>query len=285
MVDHLRGAYRVSIRRACATIRAGRTSYLYKSRRDGQATLRKRIREIAETRVRYGYRRIHVLLKREGWAVNAKRVHRLYKLEGLQMRHKPPRRRVTVKLRQDRASASGPNDIWAIDFMYDQLFDGTRIWVLTMVDQFSRLCPGLAVVRSATAMDVVDALDRAVAKYGCPRTIRVDQGSQFTARETDLWAYGKGVTLDFSRPGKPTDNSFIESFKARFRAECLNQHWFLDLDDAREKVEAWRRDYNMARPHSAIGDRPPIALLRALVACPEGSKTPASLTNTGPDPG
>ena len=194
------------------------------------------------------------------------------------MRHKPPRRRVTAKLREDRTSAAAPHQIWAMDWMHDQLFDGRRIWVLTVVDTYSRVCPALRVCRVANAAEVTAALDGAVRRYGVPGRIRVDQGCQFTSRELDLWAYARGVTLDFSRPGKPTDNAHAEAFNARFRAECLSQHWFLDLDDARTKVETWRVDYNEVRPHSAIGDRPPIALISALERLLGGDQKPESLT-------
>jgi putative transposase len=229
-------------------------------------------------RVRYGYRRICILLRREGWAVNAKRVYRLYKLEGLTMRHKPPRRRVAAMVRDDRRPATGPNQVWAMDWMYDQLFDGRRIWVLTVVDTWSRICPVLRVCRTATALEVTSALDEAVRRFGAPRVIRVDQGCQFTSRELDLWAYVKGVTLDFSRPGKPTDNAYAEAFNARVRAECLDQAWFLDLDDARRKVEDWRVEYNEVRPHSAIGDRPPMALLAKALDLSEAAAEPGPLT-------
>jgi putative transposase len=210
--------------------------------------------------MRYGYRRITVLLRREGWHVNVKRVHRLYRLKGMQMRLKPPRRRVMAK-RDDRSNATGPNQIWAMDWMHDELFDGRRLWVLTVVDTWSRICPVIRVCRSATAMDVIDALEQARRQHGLPTTIRVDQGSQFTSKELDLWAYANGVTLDFSRPGKPTDNAYVESFNATVRLECLGRHWFLELDDAREKVEEWRTEYNEVRPHSAIGDRTPLSLI------------------------
>ena len=224
-VDFVRTAFRVSVRRACRAVPAPRSTYHYRSRRPEQAFLRKRIRGIAETRVRHGYRRI-----------------------------------------------------WAMDWMYDQLFDGRRIWVLAVLDTWSRVCPVLWVCRTATAWEVTSALDRAVGRFGAPKVIRVDQGRQFTSRELDLWAYGHGVTLDFSRPGKPTDNAYIESFNARVRAECLNQSWFLDLDDARRKVEDWRVEYNEVRPHSAIGDRPPIALLCQALGPPEASPGAGILT-------
>jgi putative transposase len=229
-------------------------------------------------RVRYGYRRICVLLRREGWAVNAKRVYRLYKLEGLTMRHKPPRRRVAAMVRDDRTPATGPNQVWAMDWMYDQFFDGRRIWVLTVLDTWSWICPVLQICRTATALEVTSALDEAVRRLGAPRVIRVDQGCPFTSRELDLWAYVKGVTLDFSRPGKPTDNAYAEAFNARVRAECLDQAWFLDLDDARRKVEDWRVEYNEVRPHSAIDDRPPMALLAKALDPSEAAAEPGPLT-------
>jgi len=208
MIDFVRNAFRVSIRKACRAIPACRATYHYRSCRPEQAPLRKRIREIAETRMRYGYRRIHILLRREGWPVNVKRVHRLYKLEGLQMRPKPPRRRVMAKLRGDRSNATGPNQVWAMDWMHDEPFDGRRLWVLTVVDTWSRVCPVMRVCRSATAMEVIDALEQARGQYGLPTTIRVDQGSQFTSKELDLWAHANGITLDsaapVSRPTTPT---------------------------------------------------------------------------------
>jgi len=243
-------------------MQAVRSTLYYKSRRADQAVLRKRIREIAQTRVRYGYKRIHVLLQREGWRVNHKRVHRLYREEGLQMRHKTPKRRVSAKLREDRCPAKAPNECWSMDFMADELFDGRRIRILTIVDNFSRVSPGIEVGQSFKATDVVDALNRAAQRYGKPKTIRVDNGPEFVSKEVDLWAYANGVVLDFSRPGKPTDNAFIESFNSRVRAECLNQHWFLSLEDAVEKVEYWRMDYNLVRPHSAIGNLSPAQYAR-----------------------
>jgi putative transposase len=263
MVDHVLVAWQVSIRRACHALRVERSSYHYRARRPEQADLKQRIKEIAETRVRYGYRRIHVLLRREGWKVNAKRIWRLYRELGLQLRNKTPKRRVKAKLREDRGAATTPNQIWAMDFVHDQLFDGKKIRALTIVDTFSRLSPGIDVRQSYRGMDVVETLERIAAETGYPKTIRVDNGPEFISKELDLWAFMKGVTLDFSRPGKPTDNAFIESFNGKFRAECLNANWFLSLDEARRKCETWRRDYNEVRPHSAIGNITPIELHRA----------------------
>lgn len=242
---------------------AQRSSYHYRPRGDDQADLKKRIKEIAETRVRYGYRRIHVLLRRDGWNVNAKRIYRLYKEMGLQLRNKTPKRRVKAKLREDRVQATHSNEIWAMDFVHDQLVTGRKIRILTIVDIFSRFSPATDPRFSYRGEDVVQTLERVCSQTGYPKSIRVDQGSEFISRDLDLWAYQKEVILDFSRPGKPTDNAFIESFNGKFRAECLNTHWFMSLDDAHQKMEEWRRDYNEVRPHSAIGYKPPVSLINS----------------------
>jgi len=177
------------------------------------------------------------------------------------MRHKPSRRRVSAKLRDDRTDATCPNQCWSMDFMADELFDGRRLRLLTIVDNFSRVSPGIGVGFCYKGYDVVTALNLAVAQYGVPERIRVDNGPEFISKEVDLWAYAQGVVLDFSRPGKPTDNAFIESFNSRFRQECLNEHWFLSLEDAKEKIEAWRGHYNEQRPHSSLGYRSPAEYL------------------------
>ena len=261
LVDHVLTTWKVSTRRACGVLRTDRSAYLYRSRRRPQAALVQRIKEIAETRVRYGYRRIHVLLRREGWQVNAKRIYRLYKELGLQLRNKVPKRRVKAKLREDRRPAIEANETWAMDFVHDQLATGRKIRILTVVDTFTRFAPAIEPRFGYRAEDVVEVLERVGRDHGFPKTIRVDQGTEFVSRVLDLWAYHRGVTLDFSRPGKPTDNAFIESLNGKFRAECLNANWFMSLDDARAKCEAWRRDYNEVRPHSAIGNKPPAALV------------------------
>lgn len=197
----------VSIRKACGAIGFDRSTFHHKSRGTDQAAVAKRIREICETRVRYGYRRVHVLLEREGWAINIKKTYRIYRELGLQLRNKTPKRRVTAKLRDDRVEAVGPNEVWAMDFVHDQLATGRKLRVLTIVDTFSRYVPVLDVRYSYRDEDVVATLNRVCGKIGYPRMIRVDQGSEFVSRDMDLWAYQRGVTLDFSRPGKPTDNA------------------------------------------------------------------------------
>ena len=287
----------ISIRRACKALKFDTSTYHYKSRRTGQAGLERRIREICETRVRYGYRRVHVLLRREGWMINMKKTRRIYNELGLQLRNKHPKRRVKAKLREDRQEAVGPNDVWAMrcpasdclqslrgDFVHDQLATGKKLRVLTIVDTHSRYCPATDPRFTYRGEDVVQTLERVCGRIGYPKTIRVDNGSEFISRDLDLWAYANDVTLDFSRPGKPTDNGYIEAFNSKFRAECLNTHWFLTLADAREKMEDWPlsanassrllgngRHYNEDRPHSAIGYNVPIALQN-----PGGETSPPS---------
>lgn len=148
-----------------------------------------------------------------------------------------------------------------MDFVHDQLATGRKLRILTIIDTHSRFAPATDPRFCYSGEDVVQTLQRVCRQVGYPKVIRVDNGSEFVSRDLDLWAYANNVTLDFSRPGKPTDNAYIESFNGKFRAKCLNQHWFLTLDDARQKMEDWRRDYNEVRPHSAIGNKPPIALM------------------------
>ncbi|WP_420507840.1 IS3 family transposase [Nitratireductor aquimarinus] len=260
LVDGMLVDWGISIRRACKALKFETSTYHYKSRRTGQAALERRIKEICETRVRYGYRRVHVLLRREGWTINMKKTRRIYNELGLQLRNRHPKRRVKAKLREDRQEAIGPNDVWAMDFVHDQLATGKKLRVLTIVNTHSRYCPAVDPRFSYRGEDVVQTLERVCGRIGYPKTIRVDNGSEFISRDLDLWAYANDVTLDFSRPGKPTDNGFIEAFNSKLRAECLNAHWFLSLADAREKLEDRRRYYNEVRPHLAIGYNVPIAL-------------------------
>lgn len=261
----------VSIRTACGAIGFDRSTFHYKSRRIDQAAVEKRIKEICATRVRYGYRRVHVLLDRESWGINIKKVYRIYKDLGMQLRNKTPKRRVKAKLRNDRSEAVCPNDVWAMDFVHDQLALGQKLRILTVVDTHSRYCPATDARFNYRGEDVVQTLERVCKNIGYPKTIRVDNGSEFISRDLDLWAYANQVTLDFSRPGKPTDNGFIEAFNSKLRSECLNTHWFMSLADAHEKLETWRRHYNEDRPHSAIGYNVPKAL-----HYPDGVTSPPS---------
>lgn len=250
-------AYKVSQRRACAALVFARSVVRYESRADPQTELRMRLRDLAMARVGYGYRRLHVLLWREGWRVNHKRVYRLYRDEGLGMRKRPPRRRKACLKRELRPLAAEKNQCWSMDFMSDQLFDGRRIRLLTLVDNHTRESLAIHVAQRIRGMEVAEVLERVSKEHGKPQRIQVDNGPEFISKDVDLWAYWNHVKLDFSRPGKPTDNAYIESFNARFRLECLNEHWFMSLEDAREKTEEWRRDYNRNRPHSSLGNVPP----------------------------
>lgn len=236
-----------------------RSNFNYRSRKVDDAPLRMRIREIAKERLRYGYQRIHILLQREGWLVNHKKVLRIYREEGLNLRSKRPRRRVAAAHRMERPRLSNNDQCWSMDFVADQLFNGHKIRALTVVDNWSRECVAIAVDRSIKGEQVVQVMEQLkTQKKRRPKRIQVDNGSEFISKALDKWAYENEVTLDFSRPGKPTDNAFIESFNGSFRDECLNIHWFLSLDDAREKIEQWRYDYNTFRPHSSIGNLTPI---------------------------
>lgn len=211
-----------------------------------------RIKEIANTRVHYGYRRVHVMLRREGWQDNVKRVYRLYQEQGLSLRMKRPKRNKSARLRQPKQLVTAMNQIWSMDFVADALFDGRKLRALTVVDNYTRESLAIDVGQSLKGEDVVATLTRITSTRGLPATIKVDNGSEFISKAMDKWAYERGVELDFSRPVKPTDNAKIESFNGRLRQECLNMHWFLSLDDARSKIEAWRQYYNETRPHSAL---------------------------------
>lgn len=255
-LPYLRKAYQISERRACQVVAVNRSTVQYKSVKTDVPALRARINEIAATRVRYGYPRIHVLLRREGWVVNRKRVYRIYREEGLSMRLKTPRRRRAVVLR-DRVAADAVNQTWSMDFMADNLADGRKIRLLTIVDNFSRECLALDVAWGFKGTDVAQTLTRIVRDRGKPRFIRCDNGPEFVSKALDQWAYWNKVELDFSRPGKPTDNAFIESFNGRVRQELLNASWFESLERAREMTAAWRAEYNLHRPHRALGNLTP----------------------------
>jgi putative transposase len=221
-----------------------------------------RLRDLAASRVRWGYRRLHILLLREGWKVNHKRIHRLYKLEGLNLRLKTKKKKVALP-RVPCPEAVQPNDRWSLDFVADRLADGRAYRVLTLVDNVSRVSPVLEADFSLTGKRVTEVLERAAALYGLPKAIQIDNGPEFSGKDLDAWAYRRGVKLCFSRPGKPTDNAFVESFNGRFRQECLNTHWFEGLEEAREKIEVWRKEYNTERPHSSLGLRTPAEFLAA----------------------
>src|SRR5688572_21518189 len=246
------GRYEVSERRAVRAAHFCLSRIRYHSCRDPLTALRQRLRELAQTRVRFGYRRLLVLLRREGWALGKERFYRLYTEEGLALRRKRPWRHVTAVHREQRRPATARNDIWSMDFVADQLADGRRFRALTVIDLFTRECLAIEIGQGLGGQDVAAALERLRFERGVPQRIYCDNGTEFVSAAMDLWAYTNGVILDFSRRGKPTDNATIESFNGRFREECLNVHWFASMADAEEKIDAFRWDYNEHRPHRSL---------------------------------
>jgi len=210
----------------------------------------------AAVRARFGYRRLHVLLEREGVVVNHKRVHRIYQEAALQVRRRR-RKRLTRAERMPLPTASQRLARWSMDFTTDTLADGRNFRTLNIVDDFTRECVAIEVDRSLPGLRVVRVLDRLHAAVGLPQTIVVDNGPEFAGRTLDAWAYAHGVTLRFIRPGKPIENAYVESFNGKFRDECLNEHWFVSLADAKAAIEDWRLDYNTVRPHSSLAGRTP----------------------------
>jgi putative transposase len=248
--------FALSTRRVSGLMMINRSTMNYRSRRDPQHALRVRLRELAASRVRFGYRRLTVMLRREGWPVNAKRVYRLYTEDGLAVRTKV-RKKIARRSRVPTLRATRLNEKWSMDFVAARLLDGRWFRVLTVVDQFTRECLLLLADSSLTGQKVALALSQVIAQRGAPASITVDNGTEFASKAMDVWAYQYGVHLDFIRPGKPVENSYIESFNGRLRDECLNVEVFFTLADVREKLERWRQDYNQVRPHSALGDHPP----------------------------
>lgn len=235
------------------------------------------MKDIAATRVRYGYRRIQVMLNREGWQAGKDLVWRLYREEGLALRKKLPKRRKMVVHREERFKPRQANDVWSLDFVSDEFGSGHRFRALTVVDVFTREALAIDVGVRLRGEDVVQTLNRLVAQRGRPKYLFADNGSEFTGRLIDMWAYHQGTRLDFSRPGKPTDNAFVETFNGSLRDECLNVHWFESIAHAKQVIEHWRLDYNESRPHMALGNLPPNAFaLQARI-----SREASSLSGAG----
>ncbi len=253
----------VSERRACGLIEIERASVRYQRRERNDDELRARMRELAAERPRFGYRRLWAMLRREKnpdgtprWGVNHKRVYRIYRAEGWAMRRKK-RKRFRAEARVLLELPVRANQLWTMDFTKDSLASGRNFRTLNLMDGFTREAPAIEVDTSLPGARVVRVLEQLQETRGVPEAIRVDNGPEFISRAVDQWAYSNGVRLHFIEPGKPTQNAYIESFNGKFRDECLNQNWFVDLADAREKIEVWRVDYNRARPHSALGYQTP----------------------------
>lgn len=252
MVNYLISRYGVGNRQACRCVRLHRSMYYYRSRMDPLTALRQRVCELAHARVRFGYRRIYMLLKREGWDVGIDRFYRVYSEENLGLRRKRPWRHVSAAHREIKRPASGPNEVWGMDFVHDELADGRKLRTLTVLDLFTRECLAIEVGFSLRAEHVITTMRYLSHERGKPQRISCDNGSEFSGGQMDLWAYSNQVQMDFNRRGKPTDNAIVESFNGKFREECLNAHWFESVEDAKEKIDAWRWDYNEHRPHRSL---------------------------------
>lgn len=233
-----------------------RSSFRYVAQPDQNKELRIRLRELAAQRPRFGSFRLWLMLRRDGQRVNHKRVERLYREEGLSLRRKRRKKRVSG-LGVVLPAPNWVNQRWSMDFITDTLADGRRFRCLTIVDDFSRECPGLYADTSITGASVAEILDRLAKTRGLPSGLRTDNGPEFAGTVLDQWAHDRGIQLDFIEPGKPVQNAYIESFNGRLRDECLNQNLFFDIQDAKRKVESWRLDYNQNRPHSSLGNMTP----------------------------
>ena len=258
VVSYVVDRYQTSRRRACRVVNLHRSTNYYRSRKDPKVALRARMRELAQIRIRYGYRRLHILLRREGWKLGKDQAYRLYNAEELQLRSKRPRRRKMLVGRRERCIPQRASQAWPMDVVADQLVDETRIRVLTIVDVFTREALATEVGFRLRGEDVVRVCNRLVAHRGAPGRIFADNGSEFSGKLFDLWAYHHKVQIDFSRPGKPTDNCFIETFNGSMRDECLNVNWFETIDEAKVKIESWRVDYNESRPHQGLNEMTPV---------------------------
>ena len=237
-------------RQACRYTGFARSSRRYVPTRASDAALRERLHTLALLRPRWGYRRLHRLLRREGLRVNRKRVQRVYRDAGLHVRRRP-RKRVALE-RIPRIAPARANERWSMDFVSDALADGREFRAFTLVDDFTRECPVIEVDRSLPGERIVRVLERVALVRGVPATIVCDNGPEFCSEALDQWAYASGVALEFIQPGKPVQNCYIESFNGRLRDECLNESWFISPADAQETIEAFRVDYNEVRPHGGL---------------------------------
>jgi len=247
-------AAQIPERRACRFTGFSRSTQRYQARRDDRG-LRERLETLAVLKPRWGYRRLHWLLRREGWTVNRKRVQRVYCAAGLHVRRRK-RKRVSVA-RIPRPVPVTANQRWSMDFVHDTLGDGRAVRIFTVVDDFTRHCPLIAVDFALPASRVTELLDQVGRAVPLPRALVCDNGAEFTSQAFDQWAHERGLELHFIRAGKPVENAYIESFNGRLRDECLNESWFTTLRDAQQTIETWRIEYNTARPHFSLEGRTP----------------------------
>lgn len=253
---YVRQAHGTSGRRACRVVVLNRSTYQYKPGPDRNGEIRKRLQELASIRPRWGQKRLHVMLRREGHLINHKRTERLYREEKLSLRTRKRKKRASG-LRIIRPAPIRPGQQWSMDFVWDQLAGGRRLKGFTLGDDFSRENLALKAALSFGGRRVVEVLDRLREEGWMPKVIVCDNGPEFTSRALDEWAYQHGVKIDFIDPGKPVQNPFIESFNGKFRDECLNEEIFFDLPDAQKKFDDYRRHYNTERPHSSLENKTP----------------------------
>jgi putative transposase len=260
-VAYLCQTYQVSQRRACRAIGLDRTMVRYRSRRPDDDAARVRLRELAASRRRFGYRRLHILLDREGSHMNLKKLRRLYAEERLQVRRRGGRKRA-LGTRAPMTIPQGPNQRWSMDFVSDALADGRRFRILVVVDDFTRECLCLVADTSLSGRRVARELDAVIVSRGRPVTIVSDNGTELTSMAILRWSQETSVDWHYIAPGKPTQNAFAESFNGRLRDELLNETLFTSLAHAREALDAWKQDYNTVRPHSGLGNLPPAVYAR-----------------------
>jgi putative transposase len=245
----------LSERHACRLLELDRTTYRYEARPDANEKLREALVTLARQKPRYGYRRLWAILTRRGWDVNVKRIYRLYREEGLMVR-RLKRKRVTRETPGDRLVAR-PNEEWALDFVSDALVSGRGLRALTLVDSYTRESLAIDVGTGICSRQVTRTLEKVIEVRGKPARLRCDNGPEFTSRHFLSWCEEQGITVVHIQPGKPMQNGHIESFNGRLRDECLNANWFLNLADAKRKIETWREEYNSERPHSSLAYRTP----------------------------
>ena len=259
-VTHIRGVFRVSERRACRVIRIARSSQRYRLRSgDVDAPLTKQIVRFATRYGRYGYRRITVLLRQEGWRVNHKRVERIWRKQGLKVPARQPKRG-RLWLNDGSCLRLRPahcNHVWSYDFMRECTHNGRPFRILNVIDEFTRECLATRVARNLTVEDVQECLTQLFCKRGVPMHLRSDNGPEFTANHLRRWLNELGASTLFIEPGSPWENGYVESFNGKMRDELLNREIFYTLEEARVLIERWRKEYNQVRPHSALGYRPP----------------------------
>jgi putative transposase len=256
-VAHLREVYSVSERRACRAIGVDRSTVRYRSVRADDGALRERLRSLAAERRRFGYRRLHIMLAREGILMNQKKLRRLYGEERLQVRRRGGRKRA-LGTRAPMVLPDGPNQRWSLDFVSDALEDSRRFRILCVVDDYTRECIGLVADTSLSGVRVARELDAIVGRRGRPLTVVSDNGTELTSMAILKWSQDRRIGWHYIAPGKPTQNAFVESFNGRLRDECLNETLFASLSHARAVLTAWKHDYNHHRPHSAHGGLPPV---------------------------